>query len=91
MVSGIRIFHPSRAYPLVVSDSLEYSPEKCTVVASYNKLVVGVAIMSSPRETYITYLAVRHGWDTSNIATSVYSFQQNACAYDPSEQCFITS
>ncbi|KIK61968.1 hypothetical protein GYMLUDRAFT_560406 [Collybiopsis luxurians FD-317 M1] len=54
-----------------VSDSLDYSPEKCTVVASYNKLVVGVAIMSSPRETYITYLAVRHGWDSSNIGTTM--------------------
>ncbi|KAJ3745779.1 hypothetical protein DFH05DRAFT_1489426 [Lentinula detonsa] len=54
-----------------VSDSLDYSPEKCTVVASYNKMVVGVAIMSSPRETYITYLAVKHGWDSSNIATTM--------------------
>ncbi|KAJ3789836.1 hypothetical protein GGU10DRAFT_342503 [Lentinula aff. detonsa] len=54
-----------------VSDSLDYSPEKCTVVASYNKMVVGVAIMSSPRETYITYLAVKHGWNSSNIATTM--------------------
>ncbi|KAJ3777649.1 hypothetical protein FB446DRAFT_783989 [Lentinula raphanica] len=54
-----------------VSDSLEYNPEKCTVVASYNNMVVGVAIMSSPRETYITYLAVKHGWDSSNIATTM--------------------
>ncbi|KAJ3902437.1 hypothetical protein F5879DRAFT_1010915 [Lentinula edodes] len=56
-----------------VSDSLDYSPEKCTVVATYKKIVVGVAIMSSPRETYITYLAVKHGWDNSNIATYVHS------------------
>ncbi|KAJ3849613.1 hypothetical protein EV368DRAFT_75604 [Lentinula lateritia] len=56
-----------------VSDSLDYSPEKCTVIASYKKIVVGVAIMSSPRETYITYLAVKHGWDNSNIATYVHS------------------
>ncbi|KAJ3973127.1 hypothetical protein EV361DRAFT_970537 [Lentinula raphanica] len=56
-----------------VSDSLEYNPEKCTVVASYNNMVVGVAIMSSPRETYITYLAVKHGWDSSNIATYLLS------------------
>ncbi|KAJ4479685.1 hypothetical protein C8J55DRAFT_560838 [Lentinula edodes] len=54
-----------------VSDSLDYFPEKCTVVASYKKIVVGVAIMSSPRETYITYLAVKHGWDNSNIATTM--------------------
>ncbi|KAK7466312.1 hypothetical protein VKT23_005039 [Stygiomarasmius scandens] len=54
-----------------VSDSLDYSPEKCTIVASYKKLVVGVAIMSSPRETYITYLAVRGGWDNSQIAKSM--------------------
>ncbi|KAG7093537.1 hypothetical protein E1B28_007208 [Marasmius oreades] len=52
-----------------VKDSLDYSPEKCTVVVLYKKLVVGVAIMSSPRETYITYLAVRCGWDNSQIAT----------------------
>ncbi|KAJ7600926.1 hypothetical protein C8J56DRAFT_21755 [Mycena floridula] len=54
-----------------VTDSLDYSPERCTVVAVYNRLVVGVAIMSSPRETYITYLAVRHGWDNSQIATAM--------------------
>ncbi|KAF9266791.1 hypothetical protein L218DRAFT_750705 [Marasmius fiardii PR-910] len=52
-----------------VSDSLDYSPEKCTIVALYKKLVVGVAILSSPRETYITYLAVKSGWDNSQIAT----------------------
>ncbi|KAJ3475202.1 hypothetical protein NLI96_g11988 [Meripilus lineatus] len=40
-----------------VSDSLEYSPEKCTVIATYKHLVVGVALLSSPQETYITYLA----------------------------------
>lgn len=57
---------------ILVSDSLDYSPEKCTIVASYHKIVVGVAIMSSPRETYITYLAVKHGWDNSNIATYVH-------------------
>ncbi|KAL0574137.1 hypothetical protein V5O48_007826 [Marasmius crinis-equi] len=52
-----------------VADSLDYSPERCTVVALYKKLVIGVAILSSPRETYITYLAVRCGWDNSQIAT----------------------
>ncbi|KAJ7132360.1 hypothetical protein C8R44DRAFT_902597 [Mycena epipterygia] len=54
-----------------VSDSLEYSPERCTIIATYSRLVVGVAIISSPRETYITYLAVRAGWDNAQIATWV--------------------
>ncbi|KAI0675684.1 hypothetical protein C8Q78DRAFT_1066396 [Trametes maxima] len=54
-----------------VSDSLEYSPEKCTIVATYKQLVVGAAFLSSPQETYITYLAVRAGWDNSQIATSM--------------------
>lgn len=54
-----------------VSDSLEYSPERCTVVACYKKLVVGVAILSSPQETYITYLAVRAGWDKAQVAKLV--------------------
>ncbi|KAI0831988.1 hypothetical protein BC628DRAFT_1415460 [Trametes gibbosa] len=54
-----------------VSDSLDHSPEKCTVVATYKKLVVGAAFLSSPQETYITYLAVRAGWDNSQIASSV--------------------
>ncbi|KAJ7860443.1 hypothetical protein B0H14DRAFT_576761 [Mycena olivaceomarginata] len=54
-----------------VSDSLEYSPERCTIVAAYNRLVVGVVIISSPRETYITYLAVRAGWDNAQIATTM--------------------
>ncbi|ESK96995.1 cysteine-rich protein 2-binding [Moniliophthora roreri MCA 2997] len=54
-----------------VADSLDYSPQRCTVVALYKKLVVGIAILSSPRETYITYLAVKSGWDNSQIATSM--------------------
>ncbi|KIM59706.1 hypothetical protein SCLCIDRAFT_125662 [Scleroderma citrinum Foug A] len=54
-----------------VSDSLQYSPERCTVVAMYGHLVVGVALLSSPQETYITYLAVRAGWDNSQIATTM--------------------
>ncbi|KAF7309449.1 Cytoplasmic protein [Mycena indigotica] len=54
-----------------VRDSLDYSPERCTIVATYGRLVVGVAIMSSPRETYITYLTVRAGWDNAHIATTM--------------------
>ncbi|KAH7924165.1 hypothetical protein BV22DRAFT_1013864, partial [Leucogyrophana mollusca] len=54
-----------------VSDCLEYSPERCTVVATYGHLVVGAAFLSSPQETYITYLAVRAGWDNSQIATTM--------------------
>lgn len=54
-----------------VTDSLDYWPERSTVIATYKKLVVGVAILSSPRETYITYLAVRAGWDKAQIARTV--------------------
>jgi len=54
-----------------VSDSLQNAPERCTVVASYKQLVVGVAFLSSPHETYITYLAVKAGWDNTQIATSM--------------------
>jgi len=54
-----------------VSDALHYSPERCTVVATYKHLVVGVALLSSPIETYITYLAVRPGWENAQIATSM--------------------
>ncbi|KAI5124270.1 hypothetical protein M0805_005119 [Coniferiporia weirii] len=54
-----------------VSDSLRYSPEQCTVVATYRHLVVGAACLSSPEETYITYLAVRAGWESSQIATKM--------------------
>ncbi|KAL0955147.1 hypothetical protein HGRIS_004061 [Hohenbuehelia grisea] len=54
-----------------VSDSLDFFPERCTVVATYKRLVVGIAILSSPQETYITYLAVKAGWDQSHIATSM--------------------
>jgi hypothetical protein len=52
-----------------VKDSLQYSPKQCTVVASYKRLVVGVALLSSPQETYITYLAVKVGWENAQIAT----------------------
>lgn len=53
---------------IIVSDSLEFSPERATVIAVYKKLVVGVAFLSSPQETYITFLAVRAGWDKAQIA-----------------------
>ena len=56
---------------LSVRDSLDYSPEKATMVAMYKKIVVGVAILSSPRETYITYLAVKAGWDKAQIGRLV--------------------
>ncbi|KAL5513217.1 hypothetical protein ACEPAH_3615 [Sanghuangporus vaninii] len=62
-----RVFWPG----IDVTDSLEYSPEKCTVVATYRHLVVGVAILSSPQETYLTYLAVRAGWENAGIATKM--------------------
>lgn len=54
-----------------ISDSLKYSPERCTVIATYGHLVVGAALLSSPQETYITYLVVRAGWDNSQIATTM--------------------
>lgn len=56
---------------MTVSDALHFSPEKCTVVAVYKQLVVGAAFLSSPQEAYITYLAVRSGWENSQIATYV--------------------
>jgi hypothetical protein len=56
-------------YP--ASDSLQYSPERCTIVACYKRIVVGVVLLSSPLETYITYLAVRSGWENARIATYV--------------------
>jgi len=54
-----------------VTDSLDYQPEKATVLAVYKKVVVGVAILKSPEETYIMYLAVKAGWDKSQIARFV--------------------
>lgn len=59
---------PLLAYLFIVTDSLEFGPERATAVAIYKKLVVGIAIMSSPQETYITYLAVKAGWDKAQIA-----------------------
>ena len=53
----------------LVGDSLQHVPEKATIVAMYKRLVVGCAILSSPVETYITYLAVRAGWENAQIAT----------------------
>ncbi|KAG6374788.1 hypothetical protein JVT61DRAFT_4166 [Boletus reticuloceps] len=54
-----------------VSDALHYTPERCTVIAMYGHLVVGAAFLSSPQETYITYLAVRAGWENAQIATTM--------------------
>jgi len=63
MISSLLLF--------TVSDLLQFSPEHCSVIAVYGKIVVGAALLSSPQEAYITYLAVRGGWDNSHIATSV--------------------
>ena len=52
-----------------VSDSLNYEPERCTVVAMYKKIVIGVALLNSPQETYMTYLAVRAGWENAQVGT----------------------
>lgn len=58
----------------LVSDALHYAPERCTAIAMYGHLVVGAAFLSSPQETYITYLAVRAGWENAQIATYVPFF-----------------
>ncbi|PPQ94441.1 hypothetical protein CVT25_002532 [Psilocybe cyanescens] len=54
-----------------VTDALDYLPEKTTMVAMYKKVVVGVAIIMSPIQTYITYLAVKAGWDKAQIARTM--------------------
>lgn len=54
-----------------VSDLLQSCPERCSVIAVYGKIVVGVALLSSPQEAYITYLAVRAGWHNSQVATTM--------------------
>ncbi|KAF8489890.1 hypothetical protein F5888DRAFT_1743967 [Russula emetica] len=65
------ILHRSFWSGIDVSDSLQHVPEKATIVAMYKRLVVGCAILSSPVETYITYLAVRAGWENAQIATAM--------------------
>ena len=89
----IHSYHLSN-FILSVSDSLDYSPEKATIVAMYKKIVVGVAILSSPRETYITYLAVKAGWDKAQIGRLVAIFQefhlQRILISFPLEQCCTT-
>lgn len=55
-----------------MTTALEYSPETYTVVAMYKRLVVGIALISPPPdEAYITYLAVKSGWENSGIAQYV--------------------
>ncbi|KAG2355875.1 hypothetical protein BDR07DRAFT_1473952 [Suillus spraguei] len=54
-----------------VSDLLQSSPERCSVIAMYGKIVIGAALLSSPQEAYITYLAVRAGWHNSQVATDI--------------------
>ncbi|KIY52964.1 hypothetical protein FISHEDRAFT_63604 [Fistulina hepatica ATCC 64428] len=54
-----------------VTDCLDFYPERCTVVACYKRVVVGVVLLSSPAHTYITYLAVKAGWENCQIATKM--------------------
>ena len=77
--------------PFVVSDSLHHVPERATIVAMYKRLVVGCAILSSPVETYITYLAVRAGWENAQIATYVYPFFDLKIIDTKSLQCYAVS
>lgn len=72
----------------LVSDALHYSPERCTVIATYGHLVVGAAFLSSPQETYITYLAVRAGWENAQIATYVF-FKPYCCRQKWNERDFF--
>jgi hypothetical protein len=52
-----------------VTAALDHSPETYTVVVMYKRLVIGVALISPPPdEAYITYLAVKSGWENSGIA-----------------------
>jgi hypothetical protein len=53
---------------------LIWEPEKCTVVATYKRLVVGVALLSEPNYAYVTYLAVKAGWENAHIGTFVPNF-----------------
>ncbi|KAG2358951.1 hypothetical protein BDR07DRAFT_1472936 [Suillus spraguei] len=48
--------------PSTVSDLLQSSSERCSVIAIYGKIVI---------EAYITYLAVRAGWHNSQVATTM--------------------
>lgn len=87
--NGLNSNPSSSLFP--VSDSLQYSPERCTVIATYKKLVVGVAILSSPQETYITYLAVKAGWDNAQIATYVALIHLPCCLTEQfSHHCYST-
>lgn len=52
-----------------VSDSVKWEPEQCSIVASYKKLVVGCAFLSETMDPYVTYIAVRAGWENAGIAT----------------------
>jgi hypothetical protein len=76
----------------VVSDSLQHGPERATIVAMYKRLVVGCAILSSPVETYITYLTVRAGWENAQIATCVhFSMISKLLIRSRAVLCYFTS
>jgi len=48
------------------------NPIKCTIVATYKLLVVGVALISPPPDdAYITYIAVKTGWENSGIGLTM--------------------
>lgn len=69
-----------------MSDALQYSPEQCTIIATYKNLVIGVGLLSSPQETYITYLAVKPGWDNAQIATcgiTLWALLPSQLTFDP--------
>ncbi|KAF8273202.1 hypothetical protein EI94DRAFT_1677151 [Lactarius quietus] len=65
------LLHRSFWSGIDVSDSLCHVPEQATIVAMYKRLLVGCAILSSPAETYITYLVVRPGWENAQIASTM--------------------
>jgi hypothetical protein len=71
MVCSILLCPKVTLMKFIVSDLLQSSSERCSVIAMYGKIVIGAALLSSPQEGYITYLAVRAGWHNSQVATYV--------------------
>jgi len=60
-----------------VSDSLQYSPTQCTIVSAYKRLVVGAAFLSSPDETYLTYLVCDLVGKTPTLQRAPVPFPQH--------------
>ncbi|KAI6149147.1 hypothetical protein BKA82DRAFT_620323 [Pisolithus tinctorius] len=67
--TSLQPHHLSQVHDLLARVFWDGINKRYTALTAYGHLGFGVALLSSPQETNIGYLADRAGWDSPQIAT----------------------